>query len=109
MDRKLFACGTAPAASEEEAAKRAAAGRELWGLEARCGRMLEALGDVVGATKGNTEKKATLSLEELQASALLLRLLCLLSSGLSNPRRADPRAGAGGEGGGRRGVCGGRR
>lgn len=67
IDRKLFASGAAPPVSAEGASKLAVKAKEVARLEMRCGRLAEMLGDVLSATKGNTEKKATLSLEELEA------------------------------------------
>ena len=69
FDRRLFAKGRAPVKDAREAARREEAARGVARLEGLVERLLEHLGSVLDATKGNVEKKATLSLAELEAEA----------------------------------------
>mmetsp|Transcript_12726 Transcript_12726/g.30935 ORF Transcript_12726/g.30935 Transcript_12726/m.30935 type:complete len:500 (-) Transcript_12726:510-2009(-) len=69
VDKKHFAKGAAPAAGPEEATKREESAKAVARLEGLAERLLEHLAAVVSATKGNVEKKATLSLAELEAEA----------------------------------------
>lgn len=67
IDRKLFAKGAAPAKSEEHSARRLENACEIARLEVLVERMVEQMRGAVDATRSNVEKKATLSVAELEA------------------------------------------
>mmetsp|Transcript_32269 Transcript_32269/g.79679 ORF Transcript_32269/g.79679 Transcript_32269/m.79679 type:complete len:502 (-) Transcript_32269:373-1878(-) len=69
VDKKHFAKGAAPAKEAGEAERREEAAKGVARLEGLVERLLEQLTAVLDATKGNVEKKATLSLAELEAEA----------------------------------------
>lgn len=70
MDKKLFAKGAATAGDSESAARLEAKAKAVARREAAAGALLEQLAATLDATKGQVEKKATLSLAELEAEAL---------------------------------------
>jgi len=74
VDKKLFTKGAAPAKDSDEAARREAAAKDIARAEGLVERLLEHLSAVVDGTKGNVEKKATLSLVELEAEVRRCRL-----------------------------------
>jgi splicing factor 3A subunit 3 len=70
LDKKLFQRGAAPPSDEAAAARAAAAARDIAALEADAMCMIEQLRDVIKATRGNVEKKTTLSYQELEAERM---------------------------------------
>ncbi len=70
LDKKLFQKGAAPPADADAAARAEAMAREIACLEARTLAVLEMHADVLKATRGNVEKKTTLSYAELEAERL---------------------------------------
>jgi splicing factor 3A subunit 3 len=70
LDKKLFQRGAAPPSDEAAAARAAAAARDIAALEADATCMIEQLRDVIKATRGNVEKKTTLSYQELEAERM---------------------------------------
>ena len=70
LDRKLFVRGAAPPADAQRAAVVEAQAKEIAASEARAVAVLGMHADVVKATRGNVEKKSTLSYAELEAERL---------------------------------------
>ena len=70
LDKKLFVRGAAPATDDAASARAAAAARQIASLEAETSCLVEQLRDVIKATRGNVEKKTTLSFQELEAERM---------------------------------------
>ena len=70
LDKKLFVRGAAPPTDEAAAARAVAAARQIASLEAETSCIAEQLRDVIKATRGNVEKKTTLSFQELEAERM---------------------------------------
>jgi splicing factor 3A subunit 3 len=70
LDKKLFQRGAAPPVDAAAAERAAAAARAIAALEAEATCLAEALRDVIKATRGNCEKKTTLSYQELEAERM---------------------------------------
>ena len=68
--KKLFVRGAAPPADQAAAARAVATARAIAALEADALCLLEQLRDVLKATRGNVEKKTTLSYQELEAERM---------------------------------------
>jgi splicing factor 3A subunit 3 len=70
LDKKLFVRGAAPPADEAAGARAVAAARQIASLEAETSCLADQLRDVIKATRGNVEKKTTLSFQELEAERM---------------------------------------
>ncbi len=70
LDKKLFVRGAAPAADAAAAARAEEEARAIAAAEADVACVAEQLRDVIRATRGNVEKKSTLSWQELEAERL---------------------------------------
>ena len=70
VDPRLFVRGAAPPRDAAAAERAAAAARRVAALEAEVGALLGHLGEVLSATRGNAERKSTLSWQELEAERL---------------------------------------
>ena len=70
LDVKLFVRGAAPVTDAAERARAEAAAKRVAALESRVLALLELLAEQLQATRGNVEKKSTLSYAELEAERM---------------------------------------